>query len=221
MPEIVDNYVKSRFPDMPGNAVNLGNIGEPKVFARDLGHFLYGLQKLDATGAPIPSFENKFAGSNLEFFEAEIDDQLQKHKALVPRDFMLVTFDRAVKNPWKKKPVWLHGNFSAKNILVTDGKLSGVLAADKAVVGDPACDLAIAWFLFDEHVRKIFFGTAEADPATIARARIFALLHALRTYNSGNIDEEIQARDALAEILQDLDYKGEDELFDAHLPRID
>ncbi|MDR2976150.1 MAG: phosphotransferase [Streptococcaceae bacterium] len=220
MSEVVDAYLKSKFPDMRGEAASPRNIGDIKQFARDLGLFLYGLRRLDPSKGALPSFENNFAGSSLEFFEAEIDDQLQTFKTIVPRDFLLVALEKAIKKSGKTASGWLLGNLTAKNVLVTEGKLSGILSAERAVVGDPACDLSIAWFLFDGHVRKIFFGCAEADDAMILRARMFALLHALKTYNSEDIDEAIQARDALSEILEDLDYNGGDELFDSHLPEV-
>ncbi|MDR0299733.1 MAG: phosphotransferase [Streptococcaceae bacterium] len=213
MTTIIEKFIQSKFSNPEGKPVNPGNYGEPKNFARELGHFLRDLQKLDRTEAPTPSFDNLFAGSDLVFFEAEIQELLNGYKEIVPKDFMMVNFELAIKRPMRKS-AWLHGDFTPKNILVKDGRLSGVLASEKAVVGDPACDLAVAWSLFDSRVRKIFFGAAEANEALIERARMHALRQALKTYNSADIDEQIMSRDALSEILEDLGYKGQDELFD-------
>ncbi|HEY0222453.1 phosphotransferase [Lactovum miscens] len=220
MTKVIDEFIQSRFPNLDGKAVNPGNYGNPKKFARDLGHFLHDLQNLSTIVAPRPSFENYFAGSELVFFEAEMNDLLSGFKNLVPKNFMGMTFDLATKKAIKKQ-VWVHGNFVAKNIFVKDGELSGVLGLEKAVVGDPACDLAIAWSLFDSHVRKIFFGAAEVNQATIDRARMHAMRLALKTYNSNDIDEQIMARDAMSEILDELGYHGQDELFDDHIPEGD
>ncbi|XOW22392.1 hypothetical protein QK911_07870 [Lactococcus lactis] len=97
-----------------------------------------------------------------------------------------------------------------QNLKVIDGKLVKQ-NFDKAVIGDPAFDLAIAWTIFDEKARKIFFAATEADEATINRARMFALRQALRNYQSQDIDELIQSRDASTEILKDLNYSlGQD-----------
>lgn len=49
------------------------------------------------------------------------------------------------------------GELLTQNLKVTDGKLVNVKISDKAVIGDPAFDLAIAWTIFDEKARKIFF----------------------------------------------------------------
>ena len=54
-------------------------------------------------------------------------------------------FDFAAKTKWSKKPVWVLGELLTQNLKVTDGKLVNVKITDKAVIGDPAFDLAIAW----------------------------------------------------------------------------
>jgi aminoglycoside phosphotransferase (APT) family kinase protein len=46
-------------------------------------------------------------------------------------------------------------------------------------VGDPACDLVIAWTFLSETNRKIFRSQLDLDPDTWARARGWALWKAL------------------------------------------
>lgn len=83
------------------------------------------------------------------------------------------------------------GEFLTQNLKVTDGKLVNVKITDKAVIGDPAFDLAIAWTIFDEKARKIFFAATEADEATINRARMFGPQTGPRNYQSQDIVELI------------------------------
>jgi aminoglycoside phosphotransferase (APT) family kinase protein len=46
-------------------------------------------------------------------------------------------------------------------------------------VGDPACDLAIAWTFFDAATRRTFRAKLDVDDATWARGRGWALWKAL------------------------------------------
>ena len=45
--------------------------------------------------------------------------------------------------------VWFHGDVAAGNLLVRDGRLSAVIDFGTCGVGDPACDLVIAWTFLD------------------------------------------------------------------------
>ncbi|RZI49336.1 phosphotransferase [Lactococcus kimchii] len=206
MSEIIKNFINEKFTNPVGQAVNPGNIGETHEFARQLGNFFYQLHRLQTTDAPKPSLDNAFAGSDLIVFEAEILELLAQYKQLVPADLLEEKFEKAAKTKWEKAPVWVLGNLAARQLLVSDGKLQAVEGTQNAVIGDPACDLALAWILFDEKARKIFFAAAEADASTIDRARFFALRTALKNYQSADIDELIQSRDASTEILKDFNY---------------
>lgn len=207
----VEKYFEEKFgvlSDNEGQALNPGNFGDAKLFAKELGNLIYRLHKLDTKGAPVPSFENAFAGSDLEFFEAEYEDLLATYKRLLPVEFVNEKYIKATKSPWKKDAVLIHGDLVPANILMSDGKIKGIKAADKAVAGDPAIDLIIAWDLFDKKARKIFFNAADADKDTIERARILALRHAAKNYFSKDLDETIMARDALTEIMKDYEFSG-------------
>ena len=82
---------------------------------------------------------------------------------------------------WTGPPVWVHGDVTASNLLVLDGRLAAVIDFGCAAVGDPACDLAIAWtFLFGES-RDAFRERLPLDEGTWARARGWALWKALIT----------------------------------------
>ena len=48
-----------------------------------------------------------------------------------------------------------------------------------SAVGDPACDLVVAWTLFDGSSRETFRAAIDLDDGTWARARAWALWKAL------------------------------------------
>ena len=49
--------------------------------------------------------------------------------------------------PWEGPPVWHHGDLDVRNWLVRDGRISGVIDWGAMGVGDPACDVMVAWKL--------------------------------------------------------------------------
>lgn len=57
---------------------------------------------------------------------------------------------------WDRAPVWLHGDLLAGNILVNHGRVAAVIDFGGLGVGDPACDLVIAWSLFSGESRSAF-----------------------------------------------------------------
>jgi aminoglycoside phosphotransferase (APT) family kinase protein len=64
-------------------------------------------------------------------------------------------------------------------LLVANGRLSAVIDFGQFCVGDPACDLAIAWTLFDRESRRIFRRALPMSDAIWARGRGWALWKAL------------------------------------------
>jgi aminoglycoside phosphotransferase (APT) family kinase protein len=76
--------------------------------------------------------------------------------------------------------VWVHGDLHPANVVVADGTLAGVVDFGDLFVGDPASDLAAAWVLLPAGAAARFFAAyAEADEATVRRARGLAALKSL------------------------------------------
>lgn len=103
-------------------------------------------------------------------------------------------WEYALRAPWRGPAVWLHGDVSAGNLLVENGRLSAVIDFGIMGVGDPACDLTIAWtFLFGES-REAFRAAMPAGANLWARARGWALWKALIT-----LAEQLEKNPAVAE----------------------
>jgi aminoglycoside phosphotransferase (APT) family kinase protein len=62
---------------------------------------------------------------------------------------------------------------------VRDGKLSAVIDFGSSAVGDPSCDLALAWTMLSGESRAAFRAALAVDEATWARGRGWALWKAL------------------------------------------
>ena len=85
----------------------------------------------------------------------------------------------ALATEWRRAPVWIHGDVSLGNLLLQQGRLSSVIDFGQLGVGDPACDLALAWTLFGRDSREAFRSMLAFDAGTWARGRGWTLWKAL------------------------------------------
>lgn len=149
------------------------------AFAADLAGFLSALQGLATDEGPPPGAHNCQRGGNLAAYDAQTRQALA---ALDPGfDWKQATeiWDSALASAWTGPPVWLHGDIAAGNLLVRDGRLCAVIDFGNLAVGDPACDLAVAWTLFTGEARDAFRQALPIDAGTWARGRGWALWKAL------------------------------------------
>jgi aminoglycoside phosphotransferase (APT) family kinase protein len=82
---------------------------------------------------------------------------------------------------WQRAPVWLHGDVASGNLLVRDGRLAAVLDFGSSGVGDPACDVVIAFTFLSGASRDRFRAALDVDAATWSRGRGWGLWKALIT----------------------------------------
>lgn len=149
-----------------------------RVDAADiLAEFLRALHRPAPADAPtnpdrgIPLAE--FAGGSDEWFDVIADHP----RVSVARE----VWDLALAAPpWQGPPLWLHGDLHPANVAVHDGALVGVFDFGEMCAGDPATDLAAAWVLLPSGAAQRFFDAyGEADDATVARSRGWALMRVM------------------------------------------
>jgi aminoglycoside phosphotransferase (APT) family kinase protein len=171
-------------------------------FAIMLAEFLMTLQRIDSTGGPPPGQHNFYRGGPLEIYDLETRQAMADLAGTIDKDGATSVWEAALNATWHGSPVWLHGDVSAENLLVTRGRLSAVIDFGCLGVGDPSCDLTIAWTLFSGKSREAFRAALGLDGDTWSRARGWALWKALITLSkdSGSL-EAVKARHVLNEVL--------------------
>ncbi|MEV1246044.1 aminoglycoside phosphotransferase family protein [Nonomuraea sp. NPDC050022] len=98
---------------------------------------------------------------------------------------MTELWDAALSVPgWDRPPVWFHGDFHTGNLLTADGRLSAVIDFGELGIGDPACDLTIAFTLMSAESRTAFRAALGVDDDTWTRGRGWALATGLNAYTS-------------------------------------
>lgn len=147
---------------------------EHSTFATDLADFLHALQGIDPTCGPGPGTHNWFRGGPLSTYNDLVAGALPSLSAHEAARLEQI-WRSAVQVPWDQQPVWFHGDIAPGNLLMHQGRLSAVIDFGTCGVGDPACDLAIAWTMLSGRSRQTFRTALAVDPATWARARGWAL----------------------------------------------
>jgi aminoglycoside phosphotransferase (APT) family kinase protein len=165
-----------------GRPATTERIDDLTVFATDVADFLVALQRIDATGGPVPGRHNFFRGAPLGTYDGEVRDAVDTLGNRVPAGTVLAIWREALATTWDRPPIWFHGDVAEGNLLTSDGRLSAIIDFGMLGVGDPACDLVIAWNTLSGSSREAFRTRLAVDPATWARGRGWALWKALITY---------------------------------------
>jgi aminoglycoside phosphotransferase (APT) family kinase protein len=134
---------------------------------------------------PLPEFtagkHSFFRGCHPSVYGDEVITCLNTLGAKIDAPRCLQIWQDGMSSAWTAAPVWVHGDIAAGNLLLQDGQLTALIDFGTCGIGDPACDLTIAWTYFSPAERAIFRQTLGLDPATWARARAWALWKALVT----------------------------------------
>ncbi len=159
-------------PYLPGQVAALTPPADPAAAAVSLGGFLAALH----TPAPPDAPGNPFRGVPL----ADRTDTVMQNLSLVADQVDVRAVRRmwatALSAPrWRQPPVWVHGDLHPANILVHDGRISGVIDFGDLTAGDPAADLSVGWMLLPAGCHQAFLDSARASDASWARATGWAL----------------------------------------------
>ena len=187
-----------------GETAAHAGVADLVAFARDLAAFLRALQRIDTHDGPPPGPRNFHRGGALATYDAEARSAIEALAGAIDARAALRVWDAAMSTAWSAPPVWIHGDMSAGNLLVRDGRLAAVIDFGLLAVGDPACDLAIAWTFMDAASRAVFRSQLALDDATWERGRGWALWKAAIVaagLSDTNAVEKAQAARTLREVL--------------------
>ncbi len=173
-------------PFFEGEPVGTGGFTDPGASADLLGRFVGSLHRKASPDAPV----NPYRGQPLAERDVITTRRLVSAEGvlaeggILSRDVGRAWAESLAADPWPGPPMWLHGDLHPMNILAERGRLSAVIDFGDITSGDPATDLMVAWYLFDEAGRDVFRQSAGAaggavDDSTWERGRGWVLSHAL------------------------------------------
>lgn len=167
-------------PWLEGESVTIERIADLRQAASDLARFVTALQQIDPAGGPPPGEHNFGRGEPLARRGNRTREAIHALDGMLDTDAATAAWDAAVQVPaWQGPPVWIHGDLIAGNLLAVRGRLSAVIDFGGLGVGDPACDLMVAWTLLSGESRETFRAALSVDDAAWARGRGWALSWAL------------------------------------------
>ncbi|QJT06219.1 aminoglycoside phosphotransferase family protein [Streptomyces asoensis] len=176
-------WAVSRWLD--GEVATAESLADSSRAAVQLAEFLTALQAFVPEDFPVEDAHEDLTGRPL----ADRDRATRAAIAEVDGPFdaaaMTELWDAALSAPeWDRPPVWFHGDFHTGNLLTVAGRLSAVIDFGGLGIGDPACDLTIAFTLMSAGSRAAFRAMLGVDDATWARGRGWALTTGLNAYTS-------------------------------------
>ncbi|NOL39545.1 aminoglycoside phosphotransferase family protein [Kribbella sandramycini] len=158
-------------------------------FAHSVATFILALQRCDATGGPLPGIHSFQRGGPPSYYHSATMAALAELKDRIDASLALEVWETALASSWVRPPVWFHADLAHGNLLVENGRLSAVIDFGTSGVGDPACELAVAYTFFSGRAREVFRSAVQQDAGTWARGRGWALWKALITSDFRVIDE--------------------------------
>ncbi|MBF6611571.1 MAG: aminoglycoside phosphotransferase family protein [Chloroflexi bacterium] len=195
---------------LDGEIATIETIADLRQFATALAEFLTALQRIDPTGGPPAGPHSFYRGGPLAVLDAETRQAIAALESHIDADAATDVWEAGLSATWHGPPVWLHGDVAVGNLLVKGGRLSAVIDFGCSAVGDPACDLTIAWTLLSGESREGFRAGVPVDGAAWARGRGWALwkglitlaehmhTHPLKAKESRRVIDEVLADHKLA-----------------------
>ena len=162
---------------LPGVTALDEDPGGSVAFAHDLAEFIGGVRAI-GTGGRL--FSGQGRGGDLRSHDAWLATCFERSGQLldVPR---LRRLWEAVRDLPRgaADDVMSHGDLIPGNVLVSDGRLAGILDAGDLGPADPALDLVAAWHLLDEEPRQALRADLRCDDLQWERGKAWAFEQAM------------------------------------------
>ena len=162
---------------LPGVTATDEDPGESAAFARDLAEFVHGVRAIAARGR---TFGGRGRGGDLRSHDAWMETCFRHSEELLD-----VARLRRMWQAMRGLPrgaggdVMSHGDLIPGNVLVSGGRLTGVLDVGGLGPADPALDLVAAWHLLEDGPRQVFRDDVGCDDLEWERGRAWAFEQAM------------------------------------------
>jgi aminoglycoside phosphotransferase (APT) family kinase protein len=193
---------------LEGETATLVGIADLGRAATELARFVAALQRFDPTDGPPPGPHNWFRGVPLAALDEATRAAIGSLGATIDGRAVTAAWEAAIQAPeWQRPPVWIHGDLEVRNLLVEQGRLTAVIDFGCLGLGDPACDVTVAWKVLSAETRDSLRIALSVDEATWARGRGWALSQALNALSYYTMETNpilvLESRRWLAEVLAD------------------
>ncbi|HUB41228.1 MAG TPA: aminoglycoside phosphotransferase family protein [Streptosporangiaceae bacterium] len=156
---------------LPGITAADDDPAESIAFAHDLAEFVSGVRAIDTRGR---TFRGAGRGGDLRSHDSWMAACFDRSERLldVPRLRRMWSTMRAL--PRTAPDVMTHGDLIPANVLVCDGRLTGIIDVGGLGPADPALDLVGAWHLLDAGPRQVLRDDLGCDDLEWERGKAWA-----------------------------------------------
>jgi len=187
---------------LPGTIASEADPSASHAFAEDLAVFIAALRDADTRGR---IFSGEGRGGVLTDHDAWMAKCFDESEGLLDVPRLRQVWGRFRELPRTSVDVMSHGDLIPGNVLVTGGRLSGVLDTGGFGPADPALDLVSAWHLLQPGPRQVLRRTLGCDDLEWERGKAWAFQQAMGLvwyYVESNPTMSGMGRRTLARILE-------------------
>ncbi|MBE3012060.1 aminoglycoside phosphotransferase family protein [Microbispora sp. NEAU-D428] len=161
---------------LPGAVATDEDPGESVAFAHDLADLITDLRAIGTRGR---TFAGTGRGGDLRSHDAWMETCFERSEGLldVPRLRRMWKDLRTL--PREAADVMNHGDLIPGNVLVSGGRLAGILDVGGFGPADPALDLVSAWHLLEAGPRRVLRLDLECDDLEWERGKAWAFAQAM------------------------------------------
>lgn len=161
---------------VPGTPAAAEDPGGSTAFAHDLATFIAGVRSINTRGR---RFAAAGRGGDLRRHDAWMAECFERSEHLVDVPRLRRRWAGLRELPRTSPDVMTHGDLTPGNVLVTAGRLTGVIDVGGLGPADPALDLVAAWHLLETGPRQVLRADLGSDDLEWARGQAWALEQAL------------------------------------------
>ncbi len=161
---------------LPGTTAGEEDPSDSMEFASDLSEFIQQVRAIDTRGR---TFGGKGRGGDLRYSEAWMETCFERSDGLLDVPRLRQVWARLRELPREAPDVMTHGDLTPGNVLVSEGRLVGILDAGGLGPADPALDLVSAWHLLDLKPRRAFQADLSCDDLEWERGKAWAFQQAI------------------------------------------
>ncbi|MFD2768218.1 phosphotransferase [Micromonospora eburnea] len=162
---------------IPGTVATDEDPGHSVTFARDLAEFIREVRAIDTRGR---TFSGNGRGGDLQSHDAWMETCFQQSEHLLDVARLRQMWAVMREQPrGAARDVVTHGDLISGNVLVSGGRLRGVLDVGGLAPADPALDLVGAWHLLEAGPRWVLRENLGCDEPEWERGKAWAFVQAM------------------------------------------
>ena len=156
---------------LPGVVATGDDPGDSIAFAHDLAEFVHGVRGIDVRGR---SFRGTGRGGDLQAHDAWVESRFRESEQILDVPRLRRMWETFRELPRSGADVMTHGDLIPGNLLVSVGRLVGILDVGGLGPADPALDLVGAWHVLDAGPRHAFRDDLGCDDLEWERGKAWA-----------------------------------------------